>query len=236
MIIMAKRRASFDGNEGASSSRKSARLSSNTHAASMASERPTNTAEANTLDERHSLQQEAQNSETSIPKLTVTERTGDLFSAPSGTLLVHACNCEGSWGKGIAEQFRTRYPSAFRTYQSHCRSRDRRQLAGSSLMIEPGEGKTKQHFIGCLFTSIGKGRNKDKPSTILDSTKTAMDQLIHQITEHNCNTEPKIKQIWMCQIHSGLFNVPWKDTQAVLERIECPGVAEMMPIVVISRD
>nr|KMM72344.1 hypothetical protein CPAG_08641 [Coccidioides posadasii RMSCC 3488] len=50
----------------------------------------------------------------------ITETEGDLFDAPENTALIHACNCQGSWGKGIAETFRAKYPAAYRIYRSHC--------------------------------------------------------------------------------------------------------------------
>ncbi|KAL1953134.1 hypothetical protein VTO42DRAFT_3569 [Malbranchea cinnamomea] len=51
----------------------------------------------------------------------ITETEGDLFDVPDGAVLIHACNCQGSWGKGIAEAFKTTYPAAFRIYRAHCK-------------------------------------------------------------------------------------------------------------------
>ncbi|KAL2006832.1 hypothetical protein VTN00DRAFT_9500 [Thermoascus crustaceus] len=52
----------------------------------------------------------------------ITEIEGDLFDAPDGAVLIHACNCKGSWGAGIARAFRDKYPAACEVYRSHCRS------------------------------------------------------------------------------------------------------------------
>ncbi|KAG5300434.1 ADP-ribose 1''-phosphate phosphatase [Histoplasma ohiense] len=51
----------------------------------------------------------------------ITEIQGDLFDAPEGAALIHACNCQGSWGKGIAATFKEKYPAAYRIFRSHCR-------------------------------------------------------------------------------------------------------------------
>ncbi|GES62242.1 phosphatase [Aspergillus terreus] len=69
----------------------------------------------------------------------ITEIEGDLFSAPDGAGLIHACNCEGSWGGGIAKAFRekvwihpipvfellndsiSQYPTAYKIYHEHCK-------------------------------------------------------------------------------------------------------------------
>ncbi|KAI1908881.1 ADP-ribose 1''-phosphate phosphatase [Ophidiomyces ophidiicola] len=48
------------------------------------------------------------------------ELQGDLFDAPDNAVLIHACNCQGSWGKGIAAIFRNKYPAAYRIYRAHC--------------------------------------------------------------------------------------------------------------------
>ncbi|EER37976.1 ADP-ribose 1''-phosphate phosphatase [Histoplasma capsulatum H143] len=50
----------------------------------------------------------------------ITEIQGDLFDAPEGAALIHACNCQGSWGKGIAATFKEKYPAAYRIFRSHC--------------------------------------------------------------------------------------------------------------------
>ncbi|DAA74171.1 TPA_exp: hypothetical protein A8136_3669 [Trichophyton benhamiae CBS 112371] len=50
----------------------------------------------------------------------ITEIEGDLFLAPEGAALIHACNCQGSWGKGIALEFKNRYPAAYQIYRSYC--------------------------------------------------------------------------------------------------------------------
>jgi len=52
----------------------------------------------------------------------VEEIEGDIFDAPEGAVLIHACNCQGSWGKGIAKAFKEKYPAAFEVYRSHCRT------------------------------------------------------------------------------------------------------------------
>ncbi|KAJ7598744.1 hypothetical protein C8J56DRAFT_914868 [Mycena floridula] len=52
----------------------------------------------------------------------ITYIGGDLFEAPVGSILIHACNTAGSWGGGIAVAFLERYPAAFQVYRSHCQS------------------------------------------------------------------------------------------------------------------
>ncbi|KAH8433539.1 ADP-ribose 1''-phosphate phosphatase [Aspergillus melleus] len=50
----------------------------------------------------------------------IEEREGNLFDAPDGAALIHACNCQGCWSAGIARVFRTKYPAAYAIYKTHC--------------------------------------------------------------------------------------------------------------------
>ncbi|SMQ53900.1 unnamed protein product [Zymoseptoria tritici ST99CH_3D7] len=118
--------------------------------------------------------------------MSLSHHTGDIFSASSGTLILHACNCEGSWGGGIALAFRKHYPQAFKIYADHCAKFKGRmgELVGTSLLISPatkGVEAKKGHWIGCLFTSGFKGKKKDSPKKILESTETSVKDLVVQV-------------------------------------------------------
>ncbi|KAL4934542.1 uncharacterized protein BDV17DRAFT_286238 [Aspergillus undulatus] len=58
-------------------------------------------------------------SEETTPGL-ITEIEGDLFDARDGAALIHACNCHGVWGSGIAKTFKQKYPAAFNAYKDYC--------------------------------------------------------------------------------------------------------------------
>lgn len=183
-------------------------------------------------------------------KILVTETEGDIFDAHSSAVVVHACNCQGSWGAGIAKAFRKNYPKAYPIYADHC-TKHGSSLLGTALLI-PSQA-ARYPAIGCLFTSRGKGRTKDTPSTILDATRTSMEDLLMQIDA--CNKKSKsddfyarsgreskhvensyakeISEFRICKINSGLFAVPWEDTKKILEAIDMP--AGLHEIKVISR-
>ena len=108
---------------------------------------------------------------------TITEVSGDLFSAPEGSILVQACNTKGSWGAGIALAFRERFPEQFEQYAQHCKEK-KDTLVGTCLLLQ-----AENHSIACLFTSRNYGRNKDSPDQILAATKTALQDLVRQNTK-----------------------------------------------------
>jgi ADP-ribose 1''-phosphate phosphatase len=65
------------------------------------------------------------------------------------------------------------------------------------------------YTIACLFTSKNYGQFVDKPDKILKSTETAVADMIRQNVDN--------KPLHTCKINSGLFNVPWNDTKALLK-------------------
>lgn len=175
---------------------------------------------------------------TSTNLLRITETQGDIFLASPNALLIHACNCLGSWDAGIAKAFRLRYPSAFQRYQAHCKASTPAKLVGTAFLIPPCESSAKSkggapHFVGCLFTSKAFGRRKDSPSSILRATGPAMTDLLKRAGEwdEGKGVGEKVGEVRMCKINSGLFGVPWEETSAVLEGIEVIGRVEEVEVV-----
>ncbi|KAF3397735.1 ADP-ribose 1''-phosphate phosphatase [Penicillium rolfsii] len=179
------------------------------------------------------------------PHSLIREVTADLFDAPEGSGLIHACNTEGSWGAGIAQAFRERYPAAYRFYQSHCRAyaRSKEPVEIVSAFSTPQSGQTvlylplgtaliippqpedynagsKQHWIICLFTSRGFGRHVDQPNMILNSTQAALRDLKDKLVDLLIDgTEPSPTALYSCQFNSGLFRIPWRRTQGLLKSV-----------------
>ncbi|EXJ83673.1 hypothetical protein A1O1_07297 [Capronia coronata CBS 617.96] len=120
------------------------------------------------------------------PGFSVQAIEGDIFDAPDRAVIVHAVNCQGVWGYGIAAQLKKAFPAAYRVYRSYCQHGSAPwDLVGTSLLIPPQPedfmeeqnngtvpklGAVKQpsaivfekrHWIACLFTGVGYG----KPNT-----------------------------------------------------------------------
>ncbi|KAG9557324.1 hypothetical protein KCU71_g16941, partial [Aureobasidium melanogenum] len=158
--------------------------------------------------------EEEDSSDEEAPNVTVWERKGDLFDAPPNTLLLHACNCVGSWGAGIALAFKKRYPKHFAVYEAYCKSKTPNSILSTCLLIPP-QSTGPQHWIGCLFTSLKYGRGKDSKDDIMDSTDSALQDMLEQLGD----MDNKPSQIWMCKINSGSFKVPWSQTKALIEAL-----------------
>jgi ADP-ribose 1''-phosphate phosphatase len=129
-------------------------------------------------------------------------RTGSLFNAPDEAVIAHACNAQGAWGSGIAKQLKAAYPEAYYRYYDHCMLSNKK-LSGTCGLIE-NRGRT----IACLFTSHSYGKFVDPPKVVLRNTERALVELFRQVPLHT--------EIHMPRINSGLFHVPWEQTEAVL--------------------
>ncbi|KAI5198465.1 hypothetical protein E4T39_06802 [Aureobasidium subglaciale] len=148
------------------------------------------------------------------PKITIAEFKGDMFTAPPKALLLHACNCLGSWNKGIAYTFQKLYPDHYSRYYAHCRDNDPKDLIGTCLIIPP-QKTGKQHWFG---------RGKDKKDEILKNTENAVEHMVDQLEgwqKEGKATMPKV--VWLPKINSGLFRVPWAETKKVIEDITYKG-------------
>lgn len=121
----------------------------------------------------------------------------DLFYFARPTYFAHACNCYGSWGAGIARKFRDRYPESYTRYQEMCEKG-----------VEPGSALITNERIICLFTSKGFKEKVSTPAEIVQSTKESLEKLLKVL--------PRNAKVYSNKFNSGLFNVPWQMTEAVL--------------------
>lgn len=125
---------------------------------------------------------------------------GDLFSDKTSYLL-HACNCQNTWGRGVAATFAKRFPEAY----AHHRT----------LNASPGDAQiilADTQPVICLLTSFGYGRETDPPRTILQNTEKALYNL-----DIKLHSRDKIISIASPKINAGLFKVPWEDTEKLIE-------------------
>lgn len=91
----------------------------------------------------------------------VIVKIGDLFEGDAATL-VNTVNCVGVMGKGIAQEFKKRYPEMFLDYQARCKNNEvkagvpylYKDLAGTSILNFP----TKNHWRSpALLEDVIKG-------------------------------------------------------------------------------
>lgn len=196
--------------------------------------------------------------ESSGREIKIREVTGDIFQAPENAVLVHATNCLGEWGSGIAAQFRRQFPAAYAVYRDVCQGKTsgrkdgERLPLGECLLIEPqvddygDDAKGKKYWIACLFTSMGYGGRitnenpgRSSEENILRHTRTSLRHfvtlLIDQLGQNISSTNSPPNEIWMCQFNSGNFRVPWEKSLKVVKGVFADWkYQDKIPIVVVT--
>ncbi|CCE61496.1 hypothetical protein TPHA_0A04210 [Tetrapisispora phaffii CBS 4417] len=149
-------------------------------------------------------------------------------------IIIQSCNCNGSWGGGIAYQLATHYPRAEDMYVRIC-SQYNNALLGKCVLIPSYEDENQ--LIACLFTSSFGGASHDTSSDILKYTKLALLQLNKMIRTDDLLIDKEISStietmtddirkplskysLEMPKINSGIFGVPWEKSEAILKEFE----------------
>lgn len=171
-----------------------------------------------------------------------------LGSLPPNTILLHACNCAGKSGRGVAKAIARMYPKAEAVYARHCRRNSPEALVGHCLLIQPQSGERKDVWIACLFTSRGYGKRtarqqgRDRPEVILAQTRRALLDLRGQLDKYAASSsdldvgergeleasgetplsararKPEM-QIYSPRFNNGLFAVPWHETEGTVVEV-----------------
>lgn len=126
-------------------------------------------------------------------------KKGSLFTADEDRVLVHACNSLGVWGKGIAAEFKIRYPIVYEEYRGYCVDAEY-PIIGTCYVDSYGE-------VASLITSHNFGKNIDSKEEILVNTTLALDVLC----------QGYFKKFASNKFNSGLFRVPWEETEKILK-------------------
>lgn len=137
-------------------------------------------------------------------------RTGNILHEwhNPNVVIVHSCNSQGVWGSGFAKQLALKVPTADGMQLRHCMMRKHEgiDVTGKAYLVTLTEPPIK---IGCLFTSEFYGNKKSSPAIILNNTANAIRNLFDIIAEPTF-------EIHSPKINSGLFNVPWRSTEDII--------------------
>lgn len=124
---------------------------------------------------------------------------GDIFNLPGVLNFAHGCNCAGAMGRGIALQFRTKWPEMHKQYKNICRSGD----------FNIGDVFAYNYGPGYVF-NLATQKTWRHGANIGD-LKKALENLL------NCATSLNIKKISMPAIGSGLGGLNWNNVKEAIE-------------------
>jgi O-acetyl-ADP-ribose deacetylase (regulator of RNase III) len=133
---------------------------------------------------------------------------GDLFCSTADAL-VNPVNCKGAMGKGIAKEFKKRFPECMQPYKAAC----------ASGKLVPGK------IMRCHLEVQLDFFNNNSPNVLLFPTKEHwkkksriewIDQGLYYLKEHY--KEWNLKSIAMPQLGCGLGGLRWEDVKPLLEK------------------
>jgi len=130
-----------------------------------------------------------------------------LFDSPAESVIFHSCNALGVWGAGIAKEFKERFPNTYKQYNRYCTQNEKNPV-GTTLV-----GFENDFIIGNLITSYGYGKDVDPPDEILKNTEKALHEFFEYLEQQHVNN------VYCNKFNSGLFKVPWEDTEKLLEKM-----------------
>jgi O-acetyl-ADP-ribose deacetylase (regulator of RNase III) len=125
---------------------------------------------------------------------------GDLFESQAQTL-VNAVNCVGVMGKGIAEQFKRRFPTMFDDYKRRCKRKDVR-------LGEPYLYRDSSGFQIVNFPTKGHWRS---PSRLAD-VERGLDYLAKHAAEWS------ITSLALPALGCGAGGLEWSDVGPLIYR------------------
>lgn len=125
---------------------------------------------------------------------------GNIFELEGITNYAHGCNCSGAMGKGIAVQFREKFPEMYQEYKQLCKINEFN--LGDIFAYNYGNG-----FVFNLATQQS-WKTKAEPKAIESALTKMFDYAI----------EANISKITIPKIGAGLGGLKWDDVKAIIEK------------------
>lgn len=126
---------------------------------------------------------------------------GNIFNIPSVNTYAHGCNCAGAMGKGIAVQFKERFPKMYLEYKKLCTG----GMFNLGDVFEYNYGQGYVYNLGTQLNWRTKAQTQDIKSAFEKMSFLASNQ--------------KIKGIAMPKIGAGLGGANWEDVKNILEDV-----------------
>lgn len=139
---------------------------------------------------------------------------GDLFRLEHATSYAHGCNCKGAMGKGIALQFRERFPEMYKEYKALCKEGK----------FRPGDLFVYPYGHGFVYNLATQKTWHDK------ATLQAIEKSLMQMLEHAMRND--VKSIALPRIGAGLGGLNWEDVKSVIQKVS--SIYPMVTLLVVE--
>lgn len=128
-------------------------------------------------------------------------KSGDIFQLSEVSCYAHGCNCAGAMGKGIALQFRLRFPQMYEEYHNLC-------IQGKFL---PGDVYT---YTDGTITVFNLGTQKSwRTKATLEYIENALKKMLHKAESLH------ISSIALPAIGAGLGGLEWEEVKSVINKV-----------------
>ena len=132
----------------------------------------------------------------------VEYKTGDIF-AEDVEALVNSVNCVGVMGRGIALQFKTRFPENFKAYARACKREEVRP--GRMFVFETGQLTNPRYIINFPTKRHWRGKSR------IEDIEAGLEALTQEISERN------IRSIAVPPLGSDLGGLDWSEVRPRME-------------------
>lgn len=136
--------------------------------------------------------------------MTIESSAGDLLKQQDVDAIVNTVNCVGVMGKGIALQFKKKWPANFKAYAAACKAGEIR--LGKMFIFDLGALATPRYIIN--FPTKDHWRNASN----LKDIETGLQDLVQQIKNLD------IRSIAMPPLGCGNGGLNWADVRPVIEQ------------------
>ncbi|MBD5370127.1 MAG: macro domain-containing protein [Bacteroides sp.] len=123
---------------------------------------------------------------------------GNIFSIEGVSNYAHGCNCAGAMGKGIALEFKRRFPEMYREYRKRCLRKEFRP--GDVFGYCYGDG-----YVYNLATQLRMG-----PHATLDNIRNSIRLMLEMANEN------EVRDIALPAIGAGIGGLNWADVKKVI--------------------
>lgn len=123
---------------------------------------------------------------------------GNIFKLEQVTCFAHGCNCAGAMGKGIATQFRKKYPKMYQQYKSLCQKGD----------FKLGDVFEYYHGDGYVF-NLGTQKTWRTKADI-NAVKESLESMLILAEKL------KVSKIALPRISAGLGGLDWNEVKNII--------------------
>lgn len=131
---------------------------------------------------------------------------GDILAADAEAL-VNTVNCVGVMGRGIALQFKNKFPENFKVYMAACKRQE--VLPGKMFVFNTGALVFPRYIINFPTKRHWKGKSR------MEDIDSGLEDLVRVIEEKN------IRSIALPPLGSGLGGLDWREVRNRIENALC---------------